>query len=456
MMRFRVISSRDIYREGRFDGSYHNAEAIVYDNIIKSHSSHNLNYYCTDIFTSGRNKRAYTSKEFGYPFLSNSDAASQNPFSSCKYSSRKYGYDESAVLKAGMILTGRVGAIGQTSFVPKYWEEFKAMGSDNIIRIVVKPEYRNGYIYAYLASKIGNLQFWKYATGGVQPFITDAMVGFLPIPDFSESFQKKVDDLIKESARLREEATEALEEAKSIIFDFCCLPYSKNDRKKINSISLKNIINSFNTRLDPPIYINGGVKWAKNLKVTTKRLGDCNVNLWYPGMFKRVYVNNGLPYIKGSSLFVNNPFRSCEKLSRSKTPDIDELWLKEGMILISCAGACGQVKLITKEYSDKSAIGSPDIIRLVSSDELFTKEYLFAYLQIPPIYDYMQSLKYGSVIERFDTYNIENIPIVEPTKQLSERVTSIIRHYMDCTYCAFNCEEKAIAMVESEIEKWNN
>ena len=149
-------------------------------------------------------------------------------------------------------------------------------------------------------------------------------------------------------------------------------------------------------------------------------------------------------------------FRSCEKLSRSKTPDIDELWLKEGMILISCAGACGQVKLITKEYSDKSAIGSPDIIRLVSSDELFTKEYLFAYLQIPPIYDYMQSLKYGSVIERFDTYNIENIPIVEPTKQLSERVTSIIRHYMDCTYCAFNCEEKAIAMVESEIEKWNN
>lgn len=121
-MRFRIVNSQNIYREGRFDGSHHNAEAIVYDNIIKSHSSHNLNYYCTDIFTSGRNKRAYTSKEFGYPFLSNSDAASQNPFSSCKYNSKKYGYDESAVLKAGMILTGRVGAIGQTSLVSWYWE----------------------------------------------------------------------------------------------------------------------------------------------------------------------------------------------------------------------------------------------------------------------------------------------------------------------------------------------
>ena len=61
-----------------------------------------------------------------------------------------------------MILTGRVGAIGQTTFVPKYWERFKTMGSDNIIRIVVKPKYRNGFIYAYLASKVGNLSFWKH------------------------------------------------------------------------------------------------------------------------------------------------------------------------------------------------------------------------------------------------------------------------------------------------------
>ena len=46
-----------------------------------------------------------------------------------------------------------------------------------------------------------------------------------------------------------------------------------------------------------------------------------------------------------------------------------------------------------QEYEDRGAIGSPDIIRLVSSDSLFTTEYLFAYLQLPPIYDYMQSLK---------------------------------------------------------------
>ena len=122
---------------------------------------------------------------------------------------------------------------------------------------------------------------------------------------------------------------------------------------------------------------------------------------------------------------------------------------------MSCAGICGQVKLITKEYEDKKAIGSPDIIRIHPMDVLYTKEYLFVYLQLPFVYDYMQSLKYGSVIERFDIDTIKTIPVVTPTRELSEEITGIIKRYMDCTYRAFNAEEKAIRMVEEEIEKWN-
>lgn len=202
-MKCRVINSQEVLLSKRFDGSYHNAEVNIYSSVIERHSSFKLKDYCTEIFTSGRNKRVYTTKEFGYPFLSNSDVVAADPLASCKYSSKKYGFDEKAILRKGMILTGRVGAIGQTAFVPGYLEAYNAMGSDNIIRICVKPEERNGFIYAYLASKIGNLSFWKHATGGVQPFITDAMVGELPIPDFPEAFQKEVDDLIQESARLR-------------------------------------------------------------------------------------------------------------------------------------------------------------------------------------------------------------------------------------------------------------
>ena len=148
-MKQRIIKNYEIFSSMRFDGSYHNADVNIYDSVIRKHSEHTLSYYCTAIFTSGRNKRAYTTQEFGVPFLSNSDVISADPFQSCKYTSKKYGYDEGAVLKKGMILTGRVGAIGQTAFVPKFVEDAKSHGSDNIIRIVVKPEYYNGFIYAY-------------------------------------------------------------------------------------------------------------------------------------------------------------------------------------------------------------------------------------------------------------------------------------------------------------------
>lgn len=454
-MKYRIVHSQDIVDVMRFDSGYHNADVNIYDGVIKTHSSHNLSYYCSDIFTSGRNKRIYTQSEFGYPFLSNSDVVSSNPFMSCKYSSKKYGYDESAVLKSGMIVTGRVGAIGQTAFIPSYIEKAKAMGSDNIIRIVVKPQYQNGYIYAYLASKMGCLSFWKHATGGVQPFITDSMVGMLPIPDLCDELKNKINDLVLESARLREEATEVLEKAVALLSGFIGDSFTLTDKKHFGKVSLKSITGTLNLRLDPPLYINKGVSTVRKLSCKTIPLGDCNARFWYPGIFKRTYVKDGLPYIKGSSLFEVNPFIRCDSLSRSRTPGLEELWLKEGQILMSCAGICGQVKLITKEYEDKKAIGSPDIIRIQPMDSLYTKEYLFTYFQLPFVYDYMQSLKYGSVIERFDIDTIKTIPVVIPTKELSEEITEIIKRYTDCTYRAFNAEEKAILMVEQEIEKWN-
>ena len=115
----------------------------------------------------------------------------------------------------------------------------------------------------------------------------------------------------------------------------------------------------------------------------------------------------------------------------------------------------GNIKIITKEYEDKKAIGSQDIIRLVSTDKLYTREYLFTYLQMPFVFDYIQSMKYGSVIERIEPFHVESIPVVTPTEEISVEISTSIKRYMDCTYQAFNAEEKAITMIEEEIAKWN-
>ena len=326
--------------------------------------------------------------------------------------------------------------------------------ANNVCRVRVNEGIKSGYILAVIKSKYGKSQLINNASGSVVRYIEAPRIKQILIPVFPDDFQAKVDDLIQESSRLREEAADLLEKAKNMVEEFCNKPNAETTISSIKNISISKVRQSYNKRFDSSFFINSGVEWVNSLKRNTIRLGDCNIKLWYPGIFKRIYVNNGYPYIKGSDLFMTNPFRKCDYLSRTKTPILEQLWLKTRQILISCAGACGQVKLITKEYEDKNAIGSPDIIRMVSNDALFTTEYLFAYMQLSAVYQYMQSFKYGSVIERFDIANIANLPVVEPTKDLSETVTKIIQQYSDCTYKAFIAEETAISLVEKAIESW--
>jgi restriction endonuclease S subunit len=455
-MRVRTVNISKLEDNSRFDGKYYNSAVNIFESILQSHSTHTLDYYCERIFTSSRGKRVYTSPEFGLPFLSNSDMISSDPFSTCNYNSKKYGVDENSLLKSGMILTGRVGAIGQIAYVPKSWEDAKAMGSDNIIRICVDKKYNDGFIYAFLASTFGRLSFWKHSTGGVQPFITDSMVGTIPIPDFSNEKKKTIDSLIKDSVQYREESIKKLNEAKQMLLDFIHIPFSNKPVFKATQKNCQDIIKSLKLRLDPPALINNSVEVFRKIRERCILLAEANVNVFRPGIFKRNYVQNGIPYIKGSEVFDINPFPGCEHLSKTRTPFVDQMLLKKNQILITCAGSVGKVKLITQEYEDKQAIGSQDIIRLESNDSLYTSGYLFTYLQIPLVFDYIQSMKYGSVIERIEPFHVESIPVIKPTKEVSMAITRLIDEYSKMIYAAFCKEEKAISMVDAEIESWKN
>lgn len=448
-MKARCVKLRDVFSSMRFDGGYHNADVNVYDKVIRKHSQHTLDYYCSDIFTSGRTKRIYTEPEYGYPFLSNADVVSANPFQSCKYSSKKYGFDPNAVLKEGMILTGRVGAIGQTAFVPAFIEKAKAMGSDNIIRIVVKTSYRNGFIYAYLASKMGNLAFWKLATGGVQPFITDAMVGKLPIPVFPESFQAEVDNLIQESARLREEANDKLEEAHKKILSI--IPHE--DILPSNSISIKKIESSHNKRFDATYY--NSKNRALYDYITTKKsfttLGNLAEDIFRPGIFKREYVNNGVTFLGGADILRAVP-SSDKKLSFRQVKKMPELIAKKGWILVTCGGTIGNTVYVDSQL-EKCAI-SQHVMRIVPKESTLSG-YLYAVLSSELGNKLINMFAFGSVIPQVEPHHLKHIPIPLFSEEEMASIDNQVKIYVSDIEMAKEKETRAIKMVEDEIEKWN-
>lgn len=466
-MKCRVINSQEVLLSKRFDGSYHNAEVNIYSSVIERHSSFKLKDYCTEIFTSGRNKRVYTTKEFGYPFLSNSDVVAAAPLASCKYSSKKYGFDEKAILRKGMILTGRVGAIGQTAFVPGYLEAYNAMGSDNIIRICVKPEERNGFIYAYLASKIGNLSFWKHATGGVQPFITDAMVGELPIPDFPEAFQKEVDDLIQESARLREEATEALEDASKLLKHYASLSdLTEADYDYYGPRSYERQVSCFvKSRKDIDSTTINAFNHSERIKNTkdkitclTRPLKDLIINgdVFSTGSFPRIEVkeDKGIMLINQSDIF-DTIIRGKHISKRNvKLSNLVEY----GEVLIAGVGTLGENETFCRcIYANEDLVNqlvSGEFIRMKTIEEM-PSGYLYTWLSSDYGFRFIRNLQTGTKLCRpIPRLLLEiPVPIIESNKM--KEIHDIVTDAHTKRYKANCLVKQAIGMIENEIEHWN-
>lgn len=450
----------------RMDGSYHNADINVYDDILQGHSSHCLDFYCSNIYTTGRGRRIYTRPNHGVPFLSNSDMTTQDPLMSCNYMSRKYGYDEPSLLKEGMILTGRVGAIGQTAFVPKYWEKYKMMGSDNIIRIVVKDEFKNGFIYAYLASKYGNLSFWKHATGGVQPFITDKMVAKLPIPDMSITFQEEVDDLIQESARLREEAVNMVEQAKKLLKekanledlvpeDYDYYGHRAADRKvSCFSIKRKDIttttINAFN--LSERIR-----KTKKKIQSHYVCLGDVieNGRTFSSTSSSSVEVspNKGVMFVNQKDIFDN----IIKGKWVSKRGFNSANCIQLGEVLVACDGTLGESEFFCHAlYAGEELSGkliSSHFMRMRGNGTI-PMGYLFAWLDTDYGFRFIRNTQAGTKLCHPIQKLFVEIPVPLIDSDSMQEIDRMVRDAHTKRYQA-NCNERqAISMVEQEIESW--
>lgn len=468
-MKCRIVSNKELFETNRFDGSFHNAEMNVYDTVIKKHSSHALKYFCDDIFTSGRNKRVYTLEEYGYPFLSNSDVSTYNPFMACKYSSKKIGNDEKAFLKEGMIVTGRVGAIGQTSYVPYFWEKEKAQGSDNIIRISVKQEYKRGFIYAYLSSKMGNMALWKLATGGVQPFITDIMVGGIAIPDFPDVLSAKINSLIIESSQLRGSAFEKLKisqkelqqcanlpELEPEYYDFYGLP---SDGRSVSTFvrrksDLSLSINAFN--------------YSERIRILEDKIRECcktvplhevieDGHFFSTGSFPRVEVSKdfGIMLINQSDIFdsiIKGKYISKRGVKTDNLVDYGE-------VLIAGVGTLGENEIFCRTiFANEDLQGqlvSGEFIRM-KANETVPAGYLYSWLSSGYGFRLIRSTQTGTKQCRPIQKMLLNKPIPIIDKTSMEKIDLMVRDAHTLLYQSNQKERQAIQMVEEEIEKWNN
>ena len=436
----------------RFDASFHLSEGLVVKRQIASspYDMLTIKDVTSEIFYGNRAKRVYVSKrENGIPFLSSSDIL-QADLENVKLASKKYTpCIEQMTLKKGWTLISRSGTIGNCAFANA--KHAQKLASEHVIRLVPNNILRGGLVYAYLASNHGHSLLTQGTFGAVIQHIEPNFIASLPIPKFPDEFQEEVDDLIQESARLREEAADALEEAVNYFNE----KYSINEKtQKTFSLGLKELklgFAAYNNNLEVDEFIGKYSDDAYELKNKTSKI-------FAPPLFKHIYLNkdNGYPFMTGSELTQFN-LRYYRWLSPRGVKDINDYVVKRGTLLLYKSGTTDGGILGNVFIADKKLDGcclSDHVIRVVFNEER-QAYWAFAFLRSKGGVRMLQRLATGTMIPFITPERLSHILIPNPDDNY-ERITTLIEKYIDLNSRSKECEDRAINMVETEIEKWNN
>ena len=440
----------------RIDPEYHLSDGVRIKRIIKSmpYPICSVQEASSRIFYGGRAKRVYVNKkENGIPLLTGS-AILLSDLNNLKLASKKLtpGIEEMKV-KKGWILISRSGSVGNTAYANA--SHAQNMASEDVIRVCPNEKLKGGYLYAYLASTYGYSLLSQGTFGAVIQHIEPDFIGAIPIPQFPDSFQKEVDDLIQESAKLREEATSSLRIAISLFEQKNVDYFINNTNSKHKIVSISNIINN-HKRLDSTYQL--WLSDLSNYNQTVVQRHTCKIQVLAKDIFignrgKRNYTEQGIPFISSSDMMLFNPIKYAKRIG-TKTPNLSSMLVKQGDILISRSGTVGNTALVSNTLLDCAV--SEHAMRLRIAEGEITPEYIFCYFNTKEGKRYLENLAYGSVIITLGEEFVGDIDLPILSDDAQREITKHIRDYSIKIDTAIELENKATNLIEAEIEKWNN
>ena len=167
-------------------------------------------------------------------------------------------------------------------------------------------------------------------------------------------------------------------------------------------------------RLDASFYADKKVVAARRVVedsgLTIKPLGDPNVvqRLFWPLRFKRVYTddpNKGFPFLQASEALMFRP-QMQRWLARSKVPNAEDYFAKEGWILVTRSGVVGRCVLVGKRLAQFFL--SEDLIRIVP---VLLPGYLYAYLSSWIGQALMVKEQYGMTVTHLEPQHLARLPV---------------------------------------------
>ena len=367
------------------------------------------------------------------------------------------------VHKNDILVTG-FGTIGNTRLVSRHQDG--VCYANNVCRIQ-STGMSAGFIYAFMSSKYGTAQLNNNASGSVVRYIEAPGIKRTLIPHFPESFQKEVDDLMQEAARLRKEATNELNEAEKILkeaaklrdltpedYDYYGL---NNSGRKVSCFIRKRkdidttTINAFNH--SERIRNTKASITCPTVPLKEVLLGG---DTFSTGSFPRIEVKEGCGIMLINQKDIFDTIVKGKYISKRnvKTNNLVEY----GEVLIAGVGTLGENETFCRAiYANEDLVGqlvSGEFIRMKTNGKV-PSGYLYAWLASDYGFRLLRNLQAGTKLCRPIPRLVLEIPVPIVDKEVMEEIDKMVKEAYTKRYRANNNERKAISMVEREIESWN-
>lgn len=465
-MKTKVVDSKFIITNLRFDGNFNLSEGLEVRQIIKKspYGNCHIGDVTSDIYCPGIFRRNYTFS--GIPFLGGGDIQKANLSGGKFLRPKSTPNHEILRVKKGWTLVTCGGTIGDTIFSNRLLE--KCWISQHVMRVIPASNIKEGMLFSYLASKYGHLLLTTNTYGSVIPTLNASNIAMLPIPRFPLSFQEVVDKYIQDSASLREEATENLASAEKLLKEKAGLRkltpddydyYGHRSNKREVSCYVRNIREVGSTSINAFNHSERIRRMKSTFQCRTKPLkaflngGDT----FSTGSFPRIEVKDGhgIMLINQKDIFDNIIKGKYISKRGVKSDNLVEY----GEVLIAGVGTLGENETFCRTvFANEDLTGqliSGEFIRMKTTEEM-PSGYLYAWLSSDFGFRLLRNLQAGTKLCRPIPKLVLELPIPIIDKEDMVKIDSLVREAHTKRHQANQMELKAIRMVEEEIEKWNN
>jgi len=275
----------------------------------------------------------------------------------------------------------------------------------------------------------------------------------LPIPEIPESLATYFNREVGNIVALRNEAA-ALTKSAEDLFEQSIATEARQPASIYRSVGLGELCNG-RRRLEA-VYHSPQVQRVIAKFVRWEPLGAIVDRVWWPNRFKRIFTEDGTPYLGPDELFTTNVFETKKVQVVGKTNSAD-FEIQENWIVMARSGQTyglnGSAKLLTKYHL--GWLLSDDLIRISTRPESARPGYVLTALTHPTLGRPLVIREaYGTSIPHLDPNDVASIPIVRLDADVEEEIGDLAENATLRLAEAEAAERKLVMQAESILDQF--